>query len=348
MAIECHEFHLGNENSVILTKNLSCAMAIRRALNKVRTDGTDRNFRAGVVDIQLSSDINGPCDIAFVRRGDGIRMLLSKPSAQQMLDTYARVYASTVIYWMLNTKSSVKAIRVNCSDGESASEARFAFSSARKEIIAIPDPHIFLHRGYRRLDTLAENSTDSWWDRSDEIVWRGAATGVGHMALDDVHSQNPLVKQRIRMAFLTRGSDVDFKFVDHENYRLFSPIMDKQKLLAPSIKQESWIGRKYAIDIDGNTNTWGNFIARLKLGCCVLKVDSGMGYKQWYYDRIKPWEHYVPVKSDMSDFFEKVEWVRANEKRAFEIAQNGQEFARSITFESARADAIELIERNSI
>ena len=86
---------------------------------------------------------------------------------------------------------------------------------------------------------------------------------------------------------------------------------------------------------------------RMHLGCCVLKVKSRHGYRQWYYDRLKAWEHYVPVQSDLSDFAEKVDWVRSHDADAAAIASNGRRFARSMSFESGIRDAVELICRHA-
>lgn len=39
-------------------------------------------------------------------------------------------------------------------------------------------------------------------------------------------------------------------------------------------------------------------------------------------------KHYVPIKNDLSDLLEKVEWLKANDDKAYEIAQAGSVFAR--------------------
>ena len=109
------------------------------------------------------------------------------------------------------------------------------------------------------------------------------------------------------------------------------------------IAEMNWIGDKYAIDVDGHSNTWSNFLIRLHFGCCVLKVDSQFGYRQWYYDRIGPWEHFVPVRADMADLAEKVAWVRSHDREARDIAMRGQAFARSMTFDGESELAIETI-----
>lgn len=64
-------------------------------------------------------------------------------------------------------------------------------------------------------------------------------------------------------------------------------------------------GRRFALDVDGNTNAWANLFQRLLLGCCVIKVASPFGYRQWYYDDLVPWVHYVPVRADMADLVDR-------------------------------------------
>ena len=49
---------------------------------------------------------------------------------------------------------------------------------------------------------------------------------------------------------------------------------------------------------------------------------------QWFYHEWKPWVHYVPVKHDLSDLFERIEWLRANDDKAHEISVNAIKFAQ--------------------
>ena len=59
------------------------------------------------------------------------------------------------------------------------------------------------------------------------------------------------------------------------------------------------------VDVDGNTNSFEGFFHKLYSGRPLLKIRSSYGYKQWYYDRLKPDYHYFDVKSDLSNFREK-------------------------------------------
>jgi hypothetical protein len=46
-----------------------------------------------------------------------------------------------------------------------------------------------------------------------------------------------------------------------------------------------------------------------------------------FVKNLKEWEHYIPVKEDLSDFLEKVSWCLKNYDEASVIAQNAFYFA---------------------
>jgi len=50
--------------------------------------------------------------------------------------------------------------------------------------------------------------------------------------------------------------------------------------------------------------------------------------KEYYYEHLKEWEHYIPVKSDLSDLVEKAQWCVGNYDKARIIAENAYEFSK--------------------
>ncbi|MGC2528884.1 MAG: glycosyl transferase family 90, partial [Candidatus Acidiferrum sp.] len=95
----------------------------------------------------------------------------------------------------------------------------------------------------------------------------------------------------------------------------------------PSVQFDRY---KYHIDIDGNTNSWPGLFIKLLTGSPVLKVASPFGFRQWYYDKLKPWINYIPVAADMSDLADKVRWLRANDEAARRIGEGGRQLADSL------------------
>jgi hypothetical protein len=94
------------------------------------------------------------------------------------------------------------------------------------------------------------------------------------------------------------------------------------------------INYKAQIDIDGNANAWSGLYWKLRSNSVVLKVASPKQHVQWYYDRLIPWEHFVPIKNDLSDLEEIVSFVLdpANERKVREIANKATELAESLAY----------------
>lgn len=95
-------------------------------------------------------------------------------------------------------------------------------------------------------------------------------------------------------------------------------------------KTASWdeyIHHKYLIDLDGYVACTPGYAWRLLTNCTVFKQESP--YYLWFSGALRPWVHYVPIKEDLSDVFEKLEWAKTQDLRAELIANNGRQFAKN-------------------
>lgn len=248
------------------------------------------------------------------------------------------------LYWFSRCPPSISSMLMNLSDGEALSRATFAYSVNSPDVVPLPDKDFFNTRGFENIRSFVRSHDVEWSQRSNQVRWRGHTNGAGG---NDYSKAGALWDQsllpRIRMVLILRGADAtDVAFVGSYRPELDTKLR-RDGLIAERIPETDWINDKVALDIDGTTNTWSNLLVRMHLGCCVIKVDSQYGYRQWYYDRIRPWEHFVPVRSDMSDLVEKIEWARSHDAEAKAIAANGQAFARSMTFESETRWAVAAI-----
>jgi len=81
---------------------------------------------------------------------------------------------------------------------------------------------------------------------------------------------------------------------------------------------------KYYINVDGVV-MGGRFNKLLAMGGVVLQQDAG------YYEHLnalaRPYEHYVPIRYDLSDLVAKIEWLQEHDDVAQRIAKQGQELA---------------------
>lgn len=289
---------------------------------------------------------NPPRDVRIERHGQQFILVLES-AATRWFSGYMRYKVCSYAYWLSLCPPEVRYITVNASDGEAVSNARFAASVRLPQHVGLPDPHFFQNDGFAA-ELERGQTAPRWEERSNDIVWRGGMNGCGWASFSPEDINNPAVLQRIRMVLQLRDmAGLDVKFVDlHPTADDYGTLADRQKLLGQPIAAQSWLGRKFAIDIDGSTNTWSNLLVRMLYGCCVLKVESQFGFRQWYYDELKPFEHYVPVAADMSDFREKIDWVRSHQIEAKAIAERGQALARKLTFATQARRAANLIEEH--
>jgi hypothetical protein len=246
------------------------------------------------------------------------------------------------------TRPDVIACRAEVSDGEESGAGIVSFCSTDRQAILIPDSDFFESRGYLPFRRLAGAAPRPWQDRDETVLWRGSTTGIGVVATGDLDRADPHLIQRVRMCLILRGVDgADAKISAIAQSP--DPERDRDRLaragvFGERIAAEQWIGRRFALDIDGNSNAWGNLFQRLVLGCCVIKVASPVGYRQWYYDDLEPWRHYVPVRADMADLVETIAWCRAHPAECEAIAAEGSALATRMTFEREFARGVANIE----
>jgi hypothetical protein len=68
-----------------------------------------------------------------------------------------------------------------------------------------------------------------------------------------------------------------------------------------------------------------------------------IGTCKWYYYRLVPWQHYVPVESDMRDLVEEARWVLTHNERAGVIGSRGAALASTITYDAELRRAVDTI-----
>ena len=323
------------------------APILRRKRRQRLIDETYRQYAlAGVTPppfaLYPSSEPSTPTDVVLVREKGKIVALVNEDWRWMYLhETINKIACYS--YWFSQTSPDVRQIVVDASDGNFPTMADYKFVATSDRHTALPASYFFRDHGYAATDQFAAENPVSWDDRTDDIIWRGQPNGLGVFSLEPDTADNPLVIQRLRMAMKCRDLAVDFRFTANP-LKPYSRLLQQAQLIGPFVPTHDWGRMKYAIDIDGFTNAWNSYLQRLKLGCCVLKVDSPMGYYQWYYPKLRAWEHYVPIRADLSDLAIQIDWVNSNPDKAREIAANGQTVASSLRFESETKVAARAIE----
>ncbi|MEO1702298.1 MAG: glycosyl transferase family 90 [Pseudomonadota bacterium] len=314
---------------------------LRRARRHLRNHGVEDPPR---LTMKFTHQSPFQSDVRLVRRSNNVIDIEYQFVLPQMMLHGVRRRISTPVHQFLYCSPEVDELALNIGDGAEESINPFAFSSNRPDVVLIPDHYQFVMESFAKHRATADADNKPWNSRKTRLRWRGADTGHGRVCFTEECKKDPTVLARARMCMIANSlPDTDCKFARSMRPN-FDPMYAHYGILGDFIDEQDWINDRYALDIDGNTNTWSNMIARMHLGCCVLKVQSQFGFRQWYYDRIQPWEHFIPVKADMSDLEEKLDWARSNDDEAERIAIKGQAFARTITMESCAVEGAEIIE----
>ncbi|WP_372885610.1 glycosyl transferase family 90 [Shimia sp.] len=286
-------------------------------------------------------------DVAIEKTSGGFDLVLANRVAGPFRHLFNTVAGRlpAMLYWRMMASDDVGRIVTHMSDGDHWSEGGFLFCTQRAEKTALPDLYFFNEMGFQALRDRAGDELLPWDQRSTDIVWRGGPNGNGYFNVFPDLADHPATRQRIRLAWHCMGSEIDFGFPEPK-HTAYYPVLKAAGMLRDRVEHTAWFGKKYAIDIDGFANSWDNLFHRLLMGCCVFKVASDFGFRMWYYDRLKPWEHYVPVRADFADLEERIAWARDHDAEARAIAENGRALANAMSFEAEARVAGQLIDEN--
>ncbi|XP_054285028.1 protein O-glucosyltransferase 2-like isoform X2 [Macrosteles quadrilineatus] len=147
-----------------------------------------------------------------------------------------------------------------------------------------------------------------WSEREQKAFWRGRDSSRERLKLIEIARKHP---------DLFNASMTNFFF-----------FRDVEHIYGPKEKHVSFFDffkYRYQVSVDGTVAAY-RLPYLLAGGSLVLKQDSH--YYEHFYGELTPWEHYVPVKRDLSDLVERVQWALDNDEEAHKIAVNGQKYAR--------------------
>eukprot|EP00957_Ditylum_brightwellii_P118707 9054058-Ditylum_brightwellii.AAC.1 len=97
---------------------------------------------------------------------------------------------------------------------------------------------------------------------------------------------------------------LDAKFFSN-NLAKFKLFLDVDANIATDahLSQEQQINYKYHIDLGGSGGTsWAGMLSKMAMPGVLFHHETLT--RDWFYDEVKPWVHYIPVKMDLSDLRE--------------------------------------------
>jgi hypothetical protein len=185
----------------------------------------------------------------------------------------------------------------------------FSYSTqSKKHYLTIPD-FVFDHWKQTGLDDYESTRNqlkrfDVQKPESDLLGWRGANTN----------------KSREKLVSLDDKLNFDCEFISWDR-------SNPEKLTAVNFLsfQEQINKWRFLIDMEGV-----GYSGRLKLFLASPRAVfiQERPHEEYFFDKLIPWVHYIPVQNDLSDLNEKVEMLKSDTQLEQEIIQNQQNFSQ--------------------
>ncbi len=190
--------------------------------------------------------------------------------------------------------------------------------------VCIPDRFYMKSHGYKsNLKLIDENNID-FDSKINECIYKGNVTHGWVTNFIKPEGKLDLIPRKYLLKLKDEGYIKKLNFTTE-----FKSIPEQIKY-------------KYILDIDGFASTWDAAVWKLYSGSVLLKTKSV--WKQWYYDDLHEWVHYVPVENDFSDLDEKIEWCMNNNDKCKEIVANAKKFVlEKLNWEQSIKDTIEAV-----
>jgi hypothetical protein len=167
---------------------------------------------------------------------------------------------------------------------------------------------------------IEETKMIDWNKKYNKAVFRGSATGC-NIGEDNV---------RIKASKLSlKNTDLLDVGVISFNRKMKKTLGKPLQLIVPDIKKAEFMTidekakYKYILNLDGHVSAF-RLGHEFSLNSVILIPDSQ--YYLWFFFILKPYEHYIPIKEDLSDLIEKIKWCRENDEKCKKIADNGLYF----------------------
>jgi hypothetical protein len=176
-----------------------------------------------------------------------------------------------------------------------------------------------------------------WAARRGVAYWRGALDGPWHAP---PWSWPALWRHRLVRIASKHPELFDVGYTDVDEYMYpgtgFDGEEQRSKLDALEAfarpftrehqSEDDAAGYKYVISVDGVSAAW-RVTGLLASGALLIKQESP--YFEHYYPLMKPWVHYVPVRFDLQDLVQKVQWAMAHDAEVQVIIANALRLSRT-------------------
>jgi hypothetical protein len=165
-----------------------------------------------------------------------------------------------------------------------------------------------------------------WKKKKNMAVFRGSSTGIGTTSKNNVRMKLVKMCEKFPSLFDVGFTRINFRPRKQYKNPYIQTVEEHFKLVSPLSLQEQ-IQYKLIINVEGHSAAF-RLSSELVSGSCVILVESK--WILWLKEFIKPYVHFVPVKSDLSDLVTQTRWCLDNDEKCFEISQNAAKLSYSL------------------
>lgn len=205
---------------------------------------------------------------------------------------------------------------------------------AQRKAVLMPDNDALL--GYNSLfkNIQKAKAKYTWQTKQNKIFWRGQTTGL------DFQSDKTKPFPRLQFVRQTKNERyVDAGFT-HFTYDLPVDFQNevKQKFpLQTFMSPADSLQFKYLFDIDGHSCSYSRMAWILYSNSLLLKHESNK--VQWYYDKIAPYVHYLPIDADFKNLHKQFQWAQTHPVEVQQMTERAQLLAEQLFSEEAIGEA---------
>ena len=170
----------------------------------------------------------------------------------------------------------------------------------------------------------SNNMVTDWNVKKNKAIFMGTATGCGTDIENNMRLKAASISQSYPDELLVGITDWNWRLKKSKNGPL--KLLNLKEIsfkLSKPISRKEISEYKYILYIDGHVSAW-RLSFDLSYNSVPLIVKSD--YYLWFSKLLKPYEHYVPIESDLSDLIKQIRWCKSNDKKCQEIAKNAKIF----------------------
>lgn len=168
-----------------------------------------------------------------------------------------------------------------------------------------------------------------WSQKREKLFWRGAATDIWSNGL--YSTDNWFLHPRGIACCLSKQHPdlIDAAFTYFPIWTCSSSVEELTKATPMSslTSLEQHLHFKYQLQITGRMANFPRDRWQFYSNCVVFRHEPP--HEMFWYSLLHPWEHYIPIATDLSDLIDKINWAKNHNAQCENIAKSARLFAET-------------------